>query len=422
MSPWAQALEDWFEASELSICNPYRVATWLGREDQHPSVLDLALLNTPAILSDQFSDTSVSFELSLGSDHAALTVLWTPMHALLPLPTTTLPGFAIEDELKDTWCKAFAAIPDPVISSPASLAIATDRLLSDITDTCTALFEPCKLPDPRGAHWWNATCSTALTTVQTAPREACQMASRAFSTVIAAERRKWADDFLHYTAKHKLWEATHWRHSRRTSCIPPLCPSPNTEPARSHANLSSALSSRFFPLAPTPVSPSQPNDPPVLPTWDWPCISSDEIHDALAHTSNSSALGLSGINYKLIKWAFAAKPSRFVDLYNECLDRGIHPWTTAKVVPIAKPAKPDYSLPKAYRPISLLECSGKLLEKIIANRILHDLNSFSILPSSQFGSRDTHCAVDATLAIAHTAQQGRAMKYPTALLCRERSS
>ena len=86
------------------------------------------------------------------------------------------------------------------------------------------------------------------------------------------------------------------------------------------------------------------------------------------------------------------------------------------MVPIAKPHKVDYSLPKAYRPISLLECCGKLLEKVIANRVLADLNTYHILPPSQFGSRDNHCAVDAALAIAHTAQQGRACGYPVALL------
>ena len=156
--------------------------------------------------------------------------------------------------------------------------------------------------------------------------------------------------------------------------------------------------------------------PPPMPTRDWPPISSDEIRDALAWTSNSSAPGLSGINYKLLKWAFAANPTRFVDLYNECLDRGIHPWTTAKVVPIAKPNKADYSLPKAYRPISLLECCGKLLERIVATCLLFDLNEYSILPPSQFGSRDKHCAIDAAMVIAHTAQQGRASGFPTALL------
>ena len=415
MSPWAQALEDWLEASELSLCNPLGVATWLGCKDQRPSVLDLAFLNSPAMLSDQFSDLSVPFEQSLGSDHAALSLSWTPLDALPPLPRTALPGFAIEDDLKDTWCKAFVAIPDPVISSPSSLAIAADRLLLDINDTCAALFEPRKTPDPRRVRWWTPTCSAALTAVQTAPRDSHQMVSRACA-VLKSERRKWADEFLYYTAKHKLWEATCWRHGRRSSRIPPLRPSPSADCTRSHANLANALSARFFPLSPEPIDAVQPDDPPPLPTHDWPPISSDEIHDTLAHTSNASAPGISGINYKLLKWAFAAKPSRFVNLYNECLDHGTHPWTTAKVVPIAKPHKADYSLPKAYRPISLLECSGKLLEKIIATQVMHDLNTFSILPPSQFGSCDNHCAVNAALSIAHTAQQGRAAGFPVALL------
>ena len=118
----------------------------------------------------------------------------------------------------------------------------------------------------------------------------------------------------------------------------------------------------------------------------------------------------------MIKWAFSATPDRFVSLFNGCLLYGKHPWTGAKVVPIPKPNKPDYTIPKAYRPISLLECCGKLLEKIVARRIMSDLNTFNLLPNTQFGSRDYHCATDAALVLAHTAQQGLASGYPVATL------
>ena len=222
LSPWAHALEGWFDDNELSLCNPHGIATWLGREDQRPSVLDLLLLNPIASSSDQFSDTSVSFELSLGSDHAALSVLWTLLHALPPLPRSTLPGFAIEDDLQEQWCNAFATIPNPVISSPSSLAIAADCLISDINDTSAALFEPRKTPDPRGTCWWSAACSAALATVQSASWDERQLASRAFSVTLVKERRKWADAYLHHTSTRKLWEATRWHHGRHISRIPPL--------------------------------------------------------------------------------------------------------------------------------------------------------------------------------------------------------
>ena len=233
--------------------------------------------------------------------------------------------------------------------------------------------------------------------------------------MLTDERRAWADKFLHYTTSHKLWEATHWCHGRRTTRIPPLR-SDDGSFTQSPEDTAPILAGRFFPTPTTEPSPSHPDDPPPQRERDWPPFSSEEIGDALSHTSNSSAPGISGINYKLIKWAFDAKPSRFTSLYNGCLDWETHPWLAAKVVPIPKPNKADYSVPKAYRPISLLECCGKLLEKLVARRILHDLNTFNILPNSQFGSRDNYCATDAALALAHTAQQGLCTGNPVSVL------
>jgi len=71
---------------------------------------------------------------------------------------------------------------------------------------------------------------------------------------------------------------------------------------------------------------------------------------------------------------------------------------------IPKPGKADYSEPKAYRPISLLECCRKLLEKIVAKRFLADINSLQLLPPRQFGSRDYHSAVDAASVLVHTVE------------------
>jgi len=121
-------------------------------------------------------------------------------------------------------------------------------------------------------------------------------------------------------------------------------------------------------------------------------------------TSNKSAPGSSGINYTLLKWAFQARPDRFISIYNASISLGYHPWKDALVVIVPKPHKPDYSLPKAYHPISLLECCGKLLEKIIAKRILSDAHTYDILPNSQFGSHDYHCATDTALCLVHHAQ------------------
>ena len=52
----------------------------------------------------------------------------------------------------------------------------------------------------------------------------------------------------------------------------------------------------------------------------------------------------------------------------------------------------------------------------MARRVMHDLNAFSLLPPTQFGSRDYHCATDAALTLVYTVQRGLATGYPVATL------
>jgi hypothetical protein len=133
-------------------------------------------------------------------------------------------------------------------------------------------------------------------------------------------------------------------------------------------------------------------------------VTEDEVRQALAHTSNKSAPGPSGITYKLLKWTFEANPGLIITTLNGALEHGTHPWGTADVVVIPKPHKPDYSVAKAYRPISLLECTGKLLEKVVANRLGADERNFHLINPTQFGSQKYHSAPDAATLLRFKAE------------------
>jgi hypothetical protein len=128
-----------------------------------------------------------------------------------------------------------------------------------------------------------------------------------------------------------------------------------------------------------------------------------EIAELLRDTSNTSAPGKSGHGWKLVKWAWEACPVWFVVLFNSCLDVGIHPraWKTAMIAVVPKPGKTDYSLPKSYRPLALLECLGKLLEKVITKRILHNVGAYNLVPTNQFGARPHSSTIHAGLALTH---------------------
>ena len=47
--------------------------------------------------------------------------------------------------------------------------------------------------------------------------------------------------------------------------------------------------------------------------------------------------------------------------------------------------KPSYSDLRAYRPIRLLECTGKILEKIVASRLSFDIGKHDLVLFEQFG-------------------------------------
>jgi hypothetical protein len=61
---------------------------------------------------------------------------------------------------------------------------------------------------------------------------------------------------------------------------------------------------------------------------------------------------------------------------------GYHPrpWWQSTMVVIPKPNKPDYSNPKAYRPIALLNCLGKVLEKLMASRLGGMAETHDVIP------------------------------------------
>ena len=106
-------------------------------------------------------------------------------------------------------------------------------------------------------------------------------------------------------------------------------------------------------------------------------------------SSSSKAPGPDGLGFECLKIAYAAIPEYFHSLFEVLIRAGYHPkiWREATIVIIKKAGKPDYSAPKAYRPISLLNCLGKISEKIMATRLAHMAERHHLLDRLQIGGR-----------------------------------
>ena len=324
---WAAPLEEWFEESDLLLANPAGMATRKGTHSDNrmecDSVLDLFLLNDSAFATGRFSPMMISFNDSLGLDHAALSIFWSPPFEPTTYSPTILPGFILDDSLKDSWMKDFSLLPTPTISSLSSLSATADALDMDIYTISGKYFKCHHTPDFRGLRWWNVHCEATLTCIAATRGESHTTAIKDLCWTIREAKRAWSSDFLDHTTSDRLWTVTRWRHGRRVNHIPPLLKQDGSL-ATLTTDVHTVLVECFFPTVPLPIPPVHPDDPPIHSLWPFSDISEEEVTLNLAKTFNSSAPGPTSIGYKLLKWCHSTALSHLPTLFNAAISLGHH--------------------------------------------------------------------------------------------------
>ncbi|KAI9036869.1 reverse transcriptase family protein [Aspergillus affinis] len=80
----------------------------------------------------------------------------------------------------------------------------------------------------------------------------------------------------------------------------------------------------------------------------------------------------------------------------------------ARTIALRKPGKPDYPIPKAYRPIALLNTLGKALESVLATRLSYLAETYNLLPINHLGGRGTEAALHTVVKVIQSAwKQGK---------------
>jgi hypothetical protein len=404
----------------LMLANEPGVITRKGADHERSSTIDLTWYNDATIEDTVFSNWTLDWEGSLGSDHALTRVQGSLLRTNHQLQDeTTELGYVIEEENGTNWGKQFKdAIGSPTPLPEKPTAAQVEELAGQVHEAMqqatAASMKPRKPYHPKGAPWWNSDCAEVVSELRAA--ETTEDRKRHSAHLRAAARkakRKWADDVI---GKSNLWEVATWRHGRRMNKIPPLRAEAGL--AHTHSDISQILSSRFFVEAPPEVPNRLEDDPPPHATRDLPTFSKGIIADLLADTSNLSSPGASGQTWRLIKWAWMSTPEILTDLITGCVRAGHHPliWRQAIVCAIPKPHRADYSLAKNFRPVSLLECMGKLVEKLMARLLYSEIIRHDLLPTNQYGGRMASSTLDAGLTLTHDIQVAHAAGLRTGLL------
>ena len=116
---------------------------------------------------------------------------------------------------------------------------------------------------------------------------------------------------------------------------------------------------------------------------------------------------------------FSWDTARVVALIRAHIRLGIHParWKLARGIIIPKPGKDDYSAAKACRCISLLNCLGKMVEKVVADLISEHCEVAQGFHPGQYGCQARRSAVDGVgVAIAQIQEAWKRRVIAGALL------
>ena len=417
---------DWLAQSNYTMLNQKGEITHLARHDgERPSVIDLSFANHTATAQDTFKMWAIDPSLAHDSDHNAIKFIID--HGLKEIENPLGIKYCLDKVEPSDWTKAFeheldkmAQELDAIYNDPNPTDERLDNyatLLSSALQNAIAQSAKERTPSANSKPWWDTDLASAAKNVANArlaqqsyqhltgefslPLQTNVIRNRNFFKRLCKFKKKaWATNTLENASSNDIWNFPNWAKGIRNYPTPPISRGPDRPKATTHEEKCETLRNELYQPPPAldqtflPDLISRHDDD--LPFFE---ITPEEIQDAIFKNGSNTAPGHSQITYRVLKWAWTSPTGQkhLTDLMQKCLRNGYHPksWRKAIAIALRKPNKPDYSNPRAYRLITLLECLGKVLERIVARRLTFLAGEHNLIPPTQFGGRSNSSTEDA---------------------------
>ena len=436
----AEDLVEWVDNQNLSLLNTLGTGTFFRVNMRQESVLDLtfATNNIAAKIQDWQTIPGV------GSDHHAILF---SIESLGQLPSQ-LKRFNIKktnwdifnntlnEEVNNQQLEAqLLDLPHTssylsrkiLLGQDNSLVEKLEKLGEDITTVVqTALKEstPLVSQKPKPKPWW----TSELDNLKSDQNRAFRVLKREASREDNSQINQWKKEYLiakyRYLKAIKKAKLNHWETFLQKETPKEIFKAmaytkdnlsiriPAIKGKETFREKCQAFREDLFP--PPPSTPA-----PLLNTykgdsrWEWPALTKEELEFACVSVKATSP-GPDLISQDIVQKVYQAQPELLFKIYSALFNFGYQPkcWRKAKGVILKKPGKPDYSIPKAYRVISLLSCLGKVLERLFARRLGALAETTDLLHPTQLGGRLKKSAIDAALLFYNNIQQQK-KKYRT---------
>ena len=407
-------------STTFSLITPSGLITRVDPYTNRESTLDLSFGNGIFYLPD-----AVELGPNLGGDHAPV------LHMFSNMPTLTIRQFKPRWKITTDGCNKFRALASTAQVPPA------DTLNDNVKNLTTKFVEMAhecfvlskgRMGYKAGKPWWSEECSEAVALRRRLyrywrkhPERANRLAYRCqdaitVKTLFREKRKQWrkfCGSLSFDSPITKVWRFFGAMLGRPYSQNLPLEVSgallaSNFEKAQKLADYFSEALNNHLKLT---LSTEQSH-------YLQACLESDsgphdfakrfslhELQMTISNLPKDKAMGEDMIPYDILKCLSAPMEKSVLGIFNENWRKGVFPttWKLAAIIPIHKAGKPVKDA-SSYRPISLLSCLGKLMERMVCQRLMWYLESSSLLPDSQCGFRKSRCTTDILVQLEHHIQ------------------
>ena len=146
------------------------------------------------------------------------------------------------------------------------------------------------------------------------------------------------------------------------------------------------------------------------PAAQWALFSKEELKQAIVKCNNSSALGPDKLSWRHLKIITKQDEclTNIINVANACINLGhwLNYFKCSSMIIIPKPNKSSYGHVKMFCPIILLNTLGKLIEKVIAERIQFTVVNNNFIYPSQLDGLKFKSTMDAEVALTHIVRSG----------------
>jgi len=256
-------------------------------------------------------------------------------------------------------------------------------------------------------QWWSESCRSTLLAYRA---ERSRKNWKSFKMAVKNAKRSFFDDKIQEIANKSRgpWELMNWVKKRKLLAIEAI--KYNNQPCLTPESLWNTLHNTFNTALHCQVDTEILNELDQKSSLSWGSFSRLEFLSAISKCADSSSPGPDRLTW--CHWKNIIKNdaclSNVINIADACINLGHWPcyFKTSTTIIIPKPNKPSYDNPKTFRPIVLLNTLGKLIEKVIAERLQFYVTSNNFIHPSQLRDLKFKSTSDAGIVLTHIIWSG----------------